>query len=144
MIDLNALEQAADAFIAAFKITEPPVPVDELLNRPQPGMWERVDLSQLTMSFAIRGDRFAPRVSFAKLVVRQLVQTEWGAQHKLPELIGTNAEAVLAFARMILIPRAILDTIPKARWSPIEVASDFHVPEDDAEARLEMIRSQAG
>ncbi|MCU0476828.1 MAG: hypothetical protein MUC99_12095 [Anaerolineae bacterium] len=136
---LSRLEQIADEFTAAFGFTAPPIQIDETLNRPHPGMWEKVDLSQLTLSFSVRGDRYAPRVSFSKLVVRQLIPTPWGVERGLPELIGQDANLLLAFARMLLVPRALLNGLPKSRWNPVEVAGDFHVPEDDAEARLELL-----
>ncbi len=140
MTDYALLEQAADAFIADFAITAPPIPVDELLNRPLPGMWEKVDLSQLTLSFSVRGDRYAPRVSIAKLLVRQLIASPWGARYQLPELIGQDSALMLAFTRMILVPRVLLQKMPHARWHPVEIASDFFVPEDDAEGRLALLK----
>lgn len=140
MNDFTQLEQAADDFIMDYGITNGPIPVDDLLNKPLPGMWEKVDLSQLTLSFSVRGDRYAPRVSIAKLLVRQLINSPWGAQHNLPELIGQDNDQILKFTRMLLMPRVLLDKIPHARWHPVEIASDFLVPEDDAEARLALLK----
>jgi len=140
MTDYVQLEQVADAFIADYGITDAPIPVDDLLNRPLPGMWEKVDLSQLTLSFSVRGDRNAPRVSIAKLLVRQLINSPWGVQHDLPNLIGQDTAVMLAFTRMLLIPRVLLEKMPHNRWHPVEIASDFLVPEDDAESRLTLLR----
>lgn len=140
MTDYAQLEQAADDFITDYGIMTGPIPVDDLLNKPLPGMWEKVDLSQLTLSFSVRGDRYAPRVSIAKLLVRQLIGSNWGVQHQLPELINSDNERLLMFTRMILMPRVLLNKIPHGRWHPVEIASDFLVPEDDAEARLALLR----
>ena len=101
-------------------------------------MWPKIDLSQLTLSFTSRGDRFAPRISVARLVVRQLVYTEWGKQHRLPELVGDDSSKIIDFGRMILMPRSLIDGMPAKEQTPIGVAMSFMVPEDDAEARLKL------
>jgi len=140
MTDYALLEQAIDDFITEYAITAPPIAVDEILNKPLPGMWDKVDLSQLTLSFSVRGDRYAPRVSIAKLLVRQLINSPWGVQRNLPELIGQDAAVILAFTRMLLVPRVLLQKMPQASWHPVEIASDFFVPEDDAEGRLALLK----
>ncbi len=138
MTEFAALEDAADALIAAFEVTTPPVPIDTIMVTPRPGMWPKIDLSQLTLSFTARGDRFAPRISVARLVVRQLVYTDWGKQHRLPELVGDDPSRIIDFGRMILMPRSLIDAMPAKEQTPIGVAMSFMVPEDDAEARLKL------
>jgi hypothetical protein len=140
---LAQLEQVAEEFVSVFGVTQPPVAVDEILNKPLDGMWDKVDLSQLTLSFSVRGDRYAPRVSFAKLVVRQLVPTPWGVERGLPDLVGQDSKRILALALMLLVPRSLLNQIPRARWNPVEVANDFWIPEDDAETRLDLLRQSS-
>ncbi|MFZ2879789.1 MAG: hypothetical protein WA009_09665, partial [Phototrophicaceae bacterium] len=97
------LEAAADALIVEFGVTSPPVPIDTIMMTPKPGMWPKIDLGQLTLSFTSRGDRFAPRISIARLVVRQVVHTEWGIQHKLPDLVGYEPDRIADYARMVLM-----------------------------------------
>lgn len=140
---LAKLEHIAEEFIDAFGVTQPPVAVDEILNKPMEGMWDKVDLSQLTLSFSVRGDRYAPRVSFAKLIVRQLASSPWGVERGLPDLIGQDSKRVLALALMLLVPRSLLNQIPRTRWNPVEVANDFLIPEDDAETRLDLLRQSS-
>lgn len=136
MIDYPALESAADELVAAFEVATPPVPIDTMMMTPRPGMWPKIDLSQLTLSFTARGDRFAPRISIARLVVRQLVNTDWGKGHNLPELIGDDPAHIAEFGRMILMPLSLIEQLPAKDQTPIGVAMTFMVPEDDAEARL--------
>jgi hypothetical protein len=138
MTEYAALEDAADALIAAFDVITPPVPIDTMMVTPRPGMWPKIDLSQLTLSFTSRGDRFAPRISVARLVVRQLVYTDWGKQNRLPELVGDDPSKIIDFGRMILMPRSLIDKMPAKEQTPIGVAMSFMVPEDDAEARLKL------
>lgn len=138
MTEYAALEDAADALIAAFDVITPPVPIDTMMVTPRPGMWPKIDLSQLTLSFTSRGDRFAPRISVARLVVRQLVYTDWGKQNRLPELVGDDPSKIIDFGRMILMPRSLIDKMPVKEQTPIGVAMSFMVPEDDAEARLKL------
>lgn len=138
MTDYAALESAADALIAAFDVTSPPVPIDTMMITPRPGMWPKIDLSQLTLSFTSRGDRFAPRISIARLVVRQLVYTDWGKVHRLPELVGDDPTRIAEFGRMVLMPLSLIEKLPAKEQTPIGVAMTFMVPEDDAEARLNL------
>jgi hypothetical protein len=136
MIDYPALESAADALVAAFDVKTPPVPIDTMMMTPRPGMWPKIDLSQLTLSFTARGDRFAPRISIARMVVRQLVYTDWGKAQKLPELVGDDPSAIAEFGRMVLMPMSLIEKMPVKEQTAIGVAMSFMVPEDDAEARL--------
>lgn len=138
MTDYAALESIADELIAAFDVATPPVPIDTMMMTPRPGMWPKIDLSQLTLSFTSRGDRFAPRISIARLVVRQLVYTEWGKAHRLPELVGDDPTAIAEFGRIILMPQSLIDKMPPREQNPIGVAMSFMVPEDDAELRLNL------
>lgn len=141
MTEYEALEDAADALIAAFDITTPPVPIDTMMMTPRAGMWPKIDLSQLTLSFTARGDRFAPRISIARLIVRHLIQTEWGQAHNLHQLIGDDPSRIIDFGRMVLMPRALLNQMTDKDQTPINVSMAFMVPEDDAEARLNLLPS---
>ena len=105
---------------------------------PKPGMWPKIDLGQLTLSFTSRGDRFAPRISIARLVVRQVVHTEWGIQHKLPDLVGYEPDRIADYARMVLMPWSLIEKLPERDRNPIGIAMAFMVPEDDAELRLNL------
>lgn len=132
------LEAAADALIVEFGVTSPPVPIDTIMMTPKPGMWPKIDLGQLTLSFTSRGDRFAPQISIARLVVRQVVHTEWGIQHKLPDLVGYEPDRIADYARMVLMPWSLIEKLPERDRNPIGIAMAFMVPEDDAELRLNL------
>lgn len=138
MTNYAALESVANVLVAAFDVTTPPVPIDTMMMTPRPGMWPKIDLSQLTLSFTARGDRFAPRISIARLVVRQLVHTEWGKAHDLPDLIGDDPARIADFGRMVLMPLSLVEKLAVKEQNPISVAMTFMVPEDDAEARLNL------
>ena len=109
-----------------------------MMMTPRPGMWPKIDLNQLTLSFTARGDRFAPRISIARLVVRQLVHTEWGKAHDLPDLVGDDPTRIAEFGRMVLMPLCLIEKLPVKEQTPINIAMTFMVPEDDAEARLNL------
>jgi hypothetical protein len=130
------LAAVADALVALFEITEPPVPVEMMMNNPRPGLWTHTDFSQLTFSFAIRGDRHAPRISMARMIVRLMIDTEFGRKYRLPELIGISPERITEMARLILVPDILLNHLPQSEHNAIAVAMTFMIPEDDAEARL--------
>lgn len=132
------LAAAADALVTLFGITEPPVAIEMMMNNPRPGLWTHTDFSQLTFSFAIRGDRHAPRISMARMIVRLLIDTEFGRKHRLSELIGISPERITEMARLVLVPDTLLSHLPPSEHNAIAVAMTFMIPEDDAEARLSM------
>ncbi|NOG48894.1 MAG: hypothetical protein HND48_05130 [Chloroflexi bacterium] len=132
------LEAAADALIVEFGVTSPPVPIDTIMMTPKPGMWPKIDLGRSTLSFTSRGDRFAPRISIARLVVRQVVHTEWGIQHKLPRPRRLRTRPYRRL-RAYGVDAVVVDRkLPERDRNPIGIAMAFMVPEDDAELRLNL------
>ncbi len=132
----EAIEQAVSDLMAAFDVTNPPVPVEIMLQRPKAGMWKEVNLSELSTAFINIKQRYSPRMSVSRLLVRMICRCEWGAQRKLADLVK-DEETMRAFARAIMMPHRMLDALPIASRTPITISMRFEVPEDDARLRLE-------
>jgi hypothetical protein len=118
----------------AFDVTTPPVPVEIMLQRPKPGMWKEVNLSELSAAFINVRQRYSPRMSIARLLVRYIVRSDWGHRHGTSGLID-DEEAIRSFARAVLMPRMMLSTATTSK-DPAVLSIRFEIPEEDVRLRL--------
>ena len=132
----DVVEKAVADLTAAFDVSEPPVPVEIMLQRPKPGMWKELNLAELSTTFINIKQRYSPRMSVSRLLARLICRCDWGIQRGLGDL-AANEEAMRAFARVIMMPRPMIEALPAANRTPITVSMRFEVPEDDARLRLE-------
>lgn len=132
---LATIEVAVNDLMEAFDVTEPPIPVEIMLQRPKTGMWKDVNLSELSTAFINVKQRYSPRMSVGRLLARMICRCDWGVQRKL-DGVGSTDEGVRALARAILMPKSMLDRLAPASHTPMAVGLRFEVPEDDARQRL--------
>lgn len=137
MSDIKPLEAVANTLIQAFEVNTPPVPVESMLQHPRPGMWNEVNVSQLTGSFLSIRDKYSPRMSLARLLARHVMASAWGEDHKVAEYINKDEDRLKAFARMIIMPDELLRTMSTGSRNPVAMGMYFEVPEDEAEQRLQ-------
>lgn len=131
----SLIEAAIVDLMDAFDVTEPPIPVEIMLQRPKAGMWKEVNLSELSTAFINVKQRYSPRMSVARLLARHVVRSEWGNQRKLHD-VGSTEDGVRELARAILMPQNMLDRLTSSNRTPMTVSMRFEVPEDDARQRL--------
>src|SRR5258706_10147663 len=132
---LGMIEVAIVDLMNAFDVTEPPIPVEIMLQRPKAGMWKEVNLSELSTAFINIKQRYSPRMSVARLLARCACRSEWGDTRKLAA-IGSTDDGLRTLARAILMPQTMLDRLPASSRTPIAVSMRFEVPEADARQRL--------
>src|SRR5712691_10980321 len=132
---LVVIESAISDLMMAFDVTEPPIPVEIMLQRPKPGMWKEINLSELSTAFINVKQRYSPRMSVARLLARCACRSEWGDRRSLAS-VGSTEDGLRALARAILMPQTMLDKLPSASRTPVAVSMRFEVPEDDARQRL--------
>ena len=132
----SVIETAISELMTAFDVTEPPVPVEIMLQRPKAGMWKEINLSELSTAFINIKQRYSPRMSVARLLARSAVRSEWGERHNLTD-IGSNDDGLRALARAILMPQSMMERLNAASRTPIAVSMRFEVPEEDAKQRLQ-------
>ncbi len=131
---LGKIEEAVDDLLLAFDVTDPPVPVEVMLQRPKAGMWKEFNLSDLSMAYVNVKQRYSPRSSVARLLVRYIIRSDWGSARRLDTLIA-DEPAVRAFARAILMPREMLLRSTNSR-ELVKLSQRFEMPEDDVQQRL--------
>jgi len=132
---LTVIEKAIDELMNAFDVTEPPIPVEIMLQRPKAGMWKEVNLSELSTAFINVKQRYSPRMSVARLLARCAVRSDWGEKRGLTD-VGSTDDGLRALARAILMPQEMLNKLPTPSRTPMAISMRFEVPEDDARQRL--------
>lgn len=141
---MNQLEAIASELISTFEIENPPIPIEIMLQRPKPDMWDEVDITELSVGFLKTGGHFSPRMSLARLLARHILQSDWGMRHGLQELLrGEQSEDMLrAFARMLIMPAEMVKALSAGARTPVTMSMHFEVPEDDARLRLKELANE--
>lgn len=133
--ELEIIEVAVRELMATFDVERPPVPVELMLQRPRPGMWREVNLSELSLSFINFQQRHSPRMSVARLLARQICRCEWGTNRNLAQFANSD-ESIRMFARVIMMPRDMIAALSLDSRAAMAISNRFEVPEDDAWQRL--------
>lgn len=141
MDNLEKLEKIASELIEVYAITTPPVPIESMLRTPKDEMWKQVDVNQLSGSFISVKDRYSPRMSLARLLVRHIATSDWGKERQLQQLLILDENYVHVFARMLVMPADMITSLSTASRNPTMISMKFEVPEDDARQRiLDLVR----
>jgi hypothetical protein len=133
--DLPPLEIVASEVIETFDIKAPPVPIESMLQHPKPGMWEEVDITRLSGGFLSIKDPYSPRMSLTRLLARHIIQSQWGQTRKMQDIVTSDTD-VHTFARMLIMPLAMVRALSNSARNPTTMSLHFEVPEDDARQRL--------
>jgi hypothetical protein len=133
--DLPPLELVASEVIETFDIKAPPVPIESMLQHPEPGMWEEVDIARLSIGFLSIKDAYSPRMSLTRLLARHIINSQWGQARKMQDVVKSDAD-IHAFARMLIMPMAMVRALSSSARNPTTMSFHFEVPEDDARLRL--------
>lgn len=136
MPDLKWLEEIASELIRTFEIHSPPIPIESMLQHPQPDMWEEVDISKLSGGFLNIKEYYSPRMSLARLLARHVIISDWGKQRNLPKIMH-DEDLIYAFARMLIMPADMVKGLSAGARTPTTMSIHFEVPEEDARMRLQ-------
>lgn len=138
MSNLDKLEDIAAELIAEFDVNYAPVPIETILQNPKEGMWEKVDITQLSGSFLNLRDPYSPRMSIARLLARHLASCPWGRERDLFTLLR-EGDNLKHFARMLIMPKPLVEQVSTAARNPTTMSLQFEVPEDDIRIRLDEV-----
>ncbi len=136
MNQIERLEAIAQEILDIFEVYAPPVPIELMLQHPRREMWEEVDPAQLSGSFLSLKDRYSPRMSLTRLLVRHIASSAWGHEVGLFDIVQNNIDHLNRFARMLIMPRDMVLGLPASNRNPTIMSNYFEVPPDDAEKRL--------
>ena len=138
MSHLDKLEAIAAELIAEFDVNYAPVPIETILQNPKDGMWEKVDITQHSGSFLSLKNPYSPRMSIARLLARHAASCPWGRERDLFTLLREGDNLKL-FARMLVMPKPLVEKVSTAARNPTTMSLQFEVPEDDIRIRLDEI-----
>lgn len=136
MVDQPQLEKITDDLIRLYDIQSPPVPIESMLQRPLDDMWEELDINMLSGGFINIADPYAPRMSLARLLARQVAGSDWGKERGL-NVMSRDEDKVRAFARMLIMPASLVTVLSASARTPEWLSLHFEVPVDDALLRLQ-------
>ncbi|MEM6283513.1 MAG: hypothetical protein AAF787_15080 [Chloroflexota bacterium] len=136
MYDYQELETVVNEILTIFDVNTPPVPVESMLQKPVNDMWDEVDVTQLSGSFLRLNDQYSPRMSMARLLARHIIFSEWANTHNISHL-QEDVDGIRAFARMVIMPRVMVQDMSAGARTPTTMRLHFEVPEADARKRLE-------
>lgn len=136
VVDQSQLEKIANSLIQLYDIQGPPVPIESMLQRPLDDMWEELDISKLSGGFINVTDHYAPRMSLARLLARQVAGSDWGIERGL-DAVGRDEDKIRAFARMLIMPSTLVTALSDIARTPEWLSIHFEVPADDALTRLQ-------
>lgn len=134
-LDRQQLEEITNELCEIYDIYAPPVPVEIMLQKPIGEMWQDVDVAQLSGSFLSIKERFSPRMSLSRLLVRHIATSTWGKERGIDSILGDKVE-LNAFARMLLMPAEMVEGLTSSMRNPQMMSNHFEVPESEAEERL--------
>lgn len=134
-MDKQRLEEITQEICEIFEIYAPPVPVETMLSQPPDDLWEEIDIAQLSGSFLSLKEKHSPRISLARLLARHIIGSDWGKERGLGEP-GIDAETVRSFARMLLMPADMIESLTSTARNPQSISHQFEAPESEAEKRL--------
>ena len=135
MVDMPTLESVVDELLRLYNVTAPPIPIEQMLQKPYPEMWDDVDLNEFSSSFLSVSTPFAPRMSLARFLARHIAKSTWGEKRGLSDIEENGL--IPPFARILAMPGGLVMEISEASRTPEIISLHFEVPEDDARLRLE-------
>lgn len=121
-----------------YGVQAPPIPIESMLQHPLDDMWEELDITKLSSSFINISNYYAPRMSLARLLARHIVGSSWGKERGLTE-IAKNEDLMRAFARMLMMPSNLISVLSPNARTPEWMSTNFEVPPEDAEIRLQEV-----
>jgi hypothetical protein len=132
---LPRLETIVCELLETFDIIAPPVAIESMLQHPRPDMWSEVNPRNISLGFLSSKEQYAPRMSLARLLAREIVSSDWGRQRHVPELVAEEGQ-MQAFARMLIMPVHMIQALSGGARTPAELSRHFEVPVEDARLRL--------
>jgi hypothetical protein len=129
------INRLVNALLERYQVTEPPVPVDHMLNHPLDGLWEA---QPENISFILGHGiyRYAPRLAEARLLYRMLSNSPAARDEGLDAPWPATRRAIKYFARCLLMPEEWIRALPQPDRTPDAVSEIFQVTSYDAIIRL--------
>lgn len=124
------LEAVVHELIQLYNVQNPPVPVETMLEQPYNQMWENALAFDLSSKYYDPSEPYNSRMGLARMLTRNLRRSQWGRDRRLDHIV-TERDQVHAFARMLVLPRALLKEVHQDDMNPLTLSEMFQVPIGD-------------
>ena len=125
----------AQQLLDHYRVTAPPVPIDEMLRQPILNLWD----SNPEKVSSIIGHglyRYAPRLAEARLFYRYICDSAEARAAGFDAPWPAARREVKYFARCLLMPAEWIRALPEAERTPDTISEKFQVTSFDALIRL--------
>ncbi len=136
MVDWARLEAVVEELLTIYEVFAPPIPVEMILQTPRDGMWEELDITQISGSFLQVGVGYSVRMPIARVLARHITRSEWGISRGVNAAV-TDEPTLHAFARILVMPAHMVMELKEDARTPDLLAAHFEIPVDDARMRLQ-------
>lgn len=133
-VELQRLDVLAQKILKHYNLSQPPVPIETILQHPPQELLPAVDITDLSLVFGIGEHRYEYRVAIARLLYRELCRHQ---REINGEPLPYTNDAARYFAAALLIPADwVLKYIRRPMVNLQQVSEAFQVPEYMMASRL--------
>jgi hypothetical protein len=125
----------AQRLLDHYRVTAPPVPIDELLRRPVLDLWD-TNPEKVSSIIGHGLYRYAPRLAAARLLYRYISDSAGARAAGFDAPWPAARREVKYFARCLLMPEDWIRALPEADRTPDAISGKFQVTPFDALIRL--------
>jgi len=140
VVDWARLESIVHELLNIYEVYAPPIPVEMILQTPRDGMWDELDITQISASFLQVGVGYSVRMPIARVLARHITRSDWGTSRGVSSSV-VDEQILPAFARMLVMPAHLVMELKQDSRTPDLLAAHFEVPVDDARLRLQDLQA---
>ena len=129
------INRLVNALLERYQVTEPPVPIERMLQHPLNGLWE-AHPSQISFILGHGIYRYAPRLAEARLLYRMLSDSVAAREAGFDTPWPASRRAIKYFARCLLMPEEWMRALPQLERTPDAISETFQVTSYDAIIRM--------
>jgi len=131
----SALARLAQALLRHYEVIDPPVPVEQMLQEPPPGL-SRVDPSRISFILEHGLYCYEPRLSMARLLCREIVRNRAVQQSLGVDVPSFSYVDLKFFARCLLMPTDWVRKMAKQELSVEQIGASLETPAHAVVTRL--------
>jgi hypothetical protein len=130
-----ALATLAEKLCEHSGVTEPPVPIEQMLEEPPPGL-DKLDLDQISSVMEHGLYSHAPRLAMARLLCREIARSKTARALLGVDVPIKSYEAIKYFARCLLMPSHWIRQLSEQGLSIEQISTYLQAPSYAVVTRL--------
>lgn len=130
-----SLTRMADALLEYYRVSEPPVPVEQMLDEPPQGVGP-IDPSKVSVILEHGLYSYEPRLAMARLLCREIVRKEWLKDSSGMDRQSLSYAHLKYFARCLLMPADWIRALREQGLSVAQMSEYLQVPSHAVVTRL--------